>query len=228
MKNILKEFLNLFYPNLCIICGESLHSTENQICLSCIQQIPRTHYHLENENPVEKRFWAKVEVSHATSFYFFQKGSPFQKLIHELKYKNNKEIGEIMGRLAGIEILESPNYASVDYIIHIPLHSNKLALRGYNQSEHIALGLADVFKKPVDKVSLIRISENSTQTRKSVYERFKNTDGIFEYIPGGIPANSHLLLVDDVLTTGSTLEAAIKALMVIPGVRISVFTLAVA
>lgn len=228
MKESLSELLNLFYPNLCIICGESLHKSEVQICISCIQQIPRTHYHNVHANPVEKRFWGKVDVFRATSFYFFQKGSPFQKLIHELKYKRNKEIGEVMGRLAAIELLESPDFSAIDYIIPIPLHPKKYASRGYNQSECIANGLALVLQKPVDTFSLIRVMENTTQTKKSVFERYKNTSGIFEYLPGNIPENSHILLVDDVLTTGSTLEAAVSAVSGLSGVRISVFTLAIA
>jgi len=228
MKNPFVELLNLIYPNLCIICNEPLNKSENQICISCIQQIPRTHYHIQSDNPVEKRFWGKVKVFRATSFYFFHKGSPFQKLIHELKYKNNKEVGEVMGRLAAIELMESADFTTVDFVIPIPLHPKKYALRGYNQSECIANGISAVLKKPVDTSSLVRVMENTTQTKKSVYERYKNTSGIFEYKQGYIPDNSHLLLVDDVLTTGSTLEAAVEALSAIPGVRVSVFTLAVA
>jgi len=228
MKNPFAELLNLFYPNLCVICNEPLNKAENQICISCIQQIPRTHYHTQNDNPVEKRFWGKVNIFRASSFYFFHKGSPFQKLIHELKYKNNKEVGEVMGRLAAIELSESSDFLSVDFIIPIPLHPKKLALRGYNQSECIANGISYVLNKPVETKSLIRVMENTTQTRKSVYERYENTSGIFRYQQGCIPDNSHLLLVDDVLTTGSTLEAAVAALSDIPGVRVSVFTLAVA
>ncbi len=228
MKNPFVELLNLIYPNLCIICNEPLNKSENQICISCIQQIPRTHYHIQSDNPVEKRFWGKVKVFRATSFYFFHKGSPFQKLIHELKYKNNKEVGEVMGRLAAIELMESADFATIDFVIPIPLHPKKYALRGYNQSECIAKGISTVLKKPVDTSSLVRVMENTTQTKKSVYERYKNTSGIFEYKQGYIPDNSHLLLVDDVLTTGSTLEAAVEALSAIPGVRVSVFTLAVA
>ena len=228
MKNPFVELLNLIYPNLCIICNEPLNKSENQICISCVQQIPRTHYHIQSDNPVEKRFWGKVNIFRATSFYFFHKGSPFQKLIHELKYKNNKEVGEVMGRLAAIELMESADFATVDFVIPIPLHPKKYALRGYNQSECIAKGISAVLKKPVDTSSLVRVMENTTQTKKSVYERYKNTSGIFEYKQGYIPDNSHLLLVDDVLTTGSTLEAAVEALSAIPGVRVSVFTLAVA
>ncbi|MBN2766972.1 MAG: ComF family protein [Paludibacteraceae bacterium] len=228
MKNPLHEVLNLFYPDLCIICGETLQSSEHQICLACIQQIPRTHFQSLVDNPVEKRFWGKVDIYRATSFYYFHKGSPFQKLIHELKYKGNKEIGEVMGRLAALEMLESPDFSSVDFIIPVPLHPKKLALRGYNQSECIARGLSDILRKPIDTHSLVRVMENTTQTRKSVFERFQNTSGIFEYKEGLVPDGSHLLLVDDVLTTGSTLEAAVTSLSAIPGVRISIFTLAVA
>jgi ComF family protein len=228
MKNPFADLLDLIYPNLCFICGETLLKSESHICLSCLNNIPRTNYHLLTDNPVEKRFWGKAPIFRGTSFFFFQKGSPFQKLLHELKYKGNKEIGEILGRYAAAELLNSPDFCSIDIIIPIPLHPKRFAQRGYNQSEWIGKGLSAVLDKPQDTNTLKRVKQTTTQTKKSVFERFENTEGIFELSGAKELEGKHLLLIDDVLTTGSTLNAAINTLLNIPNVKISIFTLAIA
>lgn len=220
--------MGILYPNICLICGENLLKNEEQICLNCLNEIPRTNFHNQLNNPIEKRFWGKVRVEHASSFFFFTKGSPFQKLLHELKYKQNKEIGHIMGKYAAIDLLSNANYESINLIVPIPLHPKKMAKRGYNQSELICNGISQVFNKPVHTQSLVRTTNTNTQTRKSVFERYKNTEGIFDVVNKEVFKHKHILLVDDVLTTGSTLEAAIVALQQCEGVKISVFTLAVA
>lgn len=228
MKKLLSNLIGLFYPNICLICNENLNKSEQQICLKCLREIPRTNFHLQKDNPVEKRFWGKADIQKASSFFFFTKGSPFQKLLHELKYRDNKEIGELMGAYAATDLIADPDFATVDLIVPIPLHPKKYIKRGYNQSELICNGLAKVFKKPVETKSLRRLKENTTQTRKTVYERYENTAGIFEVVNGETFENKHVLLVDDVLTTGSTIEAAIQALKTCKGIKISIFTLAIA
>jgi len=222
------DFIDLMFPNLCVVCGNNLQKNEHQLCLSCLVDIPRTNYHLIEENPIEKRFWGKVPVCRATSYFFFQKGSSFQKLLHLLKYKGNKEIGELMGKYAAIDLIDAPDFASVDLIIPVPLHPQKYKSRGYNQSEWIGKGISLILNKPQDTSTLQRVRENPSQTRKSVYERFENTEGIFELSNNSLLVGKHVLLVDDVLTTGSTLEACIRALLKTEGIKISVFTLAVA
>ena len=228
MKKIISNFLGLLYPNLCLICGENLLKNEQQICLKCLSEIPRTNFHLYKDNPVEKRFWGKADIQKATSFFFFTKGSPFQKLLHELKYRDNKDIGELMGKYAAVDMLTDETFCSVDYIVPIPLHPKKYTKRGYNQSELICNGISIIFDKPVDTKSLIRRKETSTQTKKSVFERYENTSGIFEVKNKETFEKKHVLLVDDVLTTGSTIEAAIQAIKQCEGVKVSVFTLAMA
>ena len=228
MNEWLKSFFELFYPNLCLICGESLVTGEIQLCLKCQSQIPKTNYHLLPENPVEKRFWGKVPVANASSYFFFQKGSDFQKLIHELKYRGNREIGTILGKYAAVDLLENPEYHDVDWIVPVPLHPKKLAKRGYNQSEMICNGISVILEKPVNTSNLVRVQENTTQTKKSVYERYENTQGIFHLTNPEEFRDKHILLVDDVLTTGSTLEACIQTLLLAENCKVSVFTLAVA
>jgi ComF family protein len=226
--NPVTDFFNLMYPNLCIICGENLNKNEQHLCITCLHGIPKTNYHLHADNPVEKSFWGKVPVYRGTAFFFFQKGSPFQKLLHSLKYKSNKEIGQHLGKYAAVDLLDSDDFATIDVIIPVPLHPKKYKIRGYNQSEWIGKGLSEILEKPQDTTTLIRVTENTTQTKKSVFERFENTEGIFELKDKTILEGKHVLLVDDVLTTGSTLEACMRALLETQNIKISVFTLAVA
>jgi len=226
--NPFDDFINLLFPDLCILCGRALQKNEHQLCLSCLHDIPKTNYHLIEGNPIEKRFWGKVPIFRATSYFFFQKGSSFQKLLHILKYKGNKEIGEILGKYAAIDLLDSPDFTSIDFIIPVPLHPKKYKLRGYNQSEWISKGISEILNKPLDTTTLLRVRENPTQTKKTVFERFENTEGIFELSNTTLLAGKHVLLVDDVLTTGSTLEACARALLETQGIKISIFTLAVA
>lgn len=226
--NPIHDFFNLLYPNLCLVCGENLLKNEKCLCLACLYTIPKTNYHLVADNPIEKKFWGKISVHRGTAFFYFQKGSPFQKMLHALKYKNNKEVGEVLGKYAASDLLESDDFESVDVIIPVPLHPQKFKKRGYNQSELIGNGLSAVLNKPQNTSVLIRVKENMTQTKKTVFERYENTDGIFELADKTSLIGMHILLVDDVLTTGSTLEACITALLQIEGVKVSVFTLAVA
>jgi len=211
--NFLTDFINLLYPNLCLICGESLIKNEEQLCSKCLYQIPKTNYHLIKNNPIEKRFWGKVPVVQATSFFFFQKGSPFQKLLHQLKYHGNKELGEILGKYAAADLILTDYFSAVDMIVPVPLHPKKYNQRGYNQSEWIGKGLSAILQKPQIIDNLVRIKESTTQTKKSVYERYENTEGIFSVKDKNSFSNSHILLIDDVLTTGATMSAASQLLI---------------
>lgn len=224
----IRFFFDLLYPNLCLICNDTLTKTENQICIKCVNEIPKTNYHLLRNNPIEKRFWGKVPVFRATSFFHFQKGSPFQKLLHSLKYRGNQNIGVEIAKFAAVELLDSPDFQTIDVIVPVPLHPFKLHKRGYNQSECLARGMAMILDKPVEINVLSRLKDTSTQTKKTVFERYINTDGIFDVSDTDKLSGKHILLIDDVLTTGSTLEACITALLKISNVKISVFTLAVA
>ncbi|MFT3751494.1 MAG: ComF family protein [Paludibacter sp.] len=226
--NPFTDFLNLLFPDLCLVCGVNLLRSEQHICFTCLHNIPKTNYHLVPDNPVEKRFWGKAQIFRGTAFFFFQKGSPFQKLLHSLKYKGNKEIGEILGKYAAAELSESLDFSTIDVIIPVPLHPKKFKKRGYNQSEWIAKGLSSIFGKPYDTTTLYRLRETTTQTKKSVFERYENTDGIFGLLNKNTLSGKHILLVDDVLTTGSTLEACAKVLLNCENIKISVFTLAIA
>lgn len=226
--SIIRRLLDLMYPNLCSVCGEALVKNEKYLCLSCLSAFPKTDFHLHPDNELEKRFWGKVEIAGGTAFFFYEKGTELQQALYHLKYRGGKELGKVLGRYAGAVLRDCPAFASADYIVPVPLHPKKLAKRGYNQSEWVAKGLAEVLEKPMDTAHLVRIKENESQTRKSAFERYSNTEGIFLLNDSRTFAGKHILLVDDVLTTGSTMEACVHALHTAPDVTVSVFALAMA
>lgn len=228
IKDLFTELLNLIYPNCCLVCGENLLGSEQFVCLRCVNEIPKTNYHNRRDNEAEKRFWGKVDIFRATAFFHYQKGSAFQTLIHNLKYKGCKEVGDVLGRFAAADLIENEDFASIDYIVPVPLHPNKQRKRGYNQSEYIAKGIATVMQKQLETENLYRAIENPTQTKKSVYERFENTARIFALHSPQVFENKHILLVDDVMTTGSTLEGCVMAMKDVKNLKISLFTLAIA
>ena len=228
IKDWLGSFLSLLFPRCCLVCGRPLAKGEECICTMCNINLPRTNYHFQQDNPVEQLFWGKIPLERATSFFFYRKGSDFRQILHQLKYGGRKELGAIMGRYMASELLPTGFFNGIDVIIPVPLHKKKQQLRGYNQSEWIVRGIAAVTGIPVNAESIIRRKNTETQTRKSTFERWENVDGIFELHSSEHLQEKHVLIVDDVLTTGATTVACASALMEIQGIRISILTLAVA
>jgi possible amidophosphoribosyl-transferase len=191
--------------------------------------LPRTGFHLRKDNPVECLFWGRIPVlERASSFLFYRKGSDFRRILHLLKYSGYKELGEVMGRYMAAELVSCGFFDHVDVIVPVPLHKEKQKLRGYNQSEWIARGIASVTGIPLNAKSVIREKNTETQTRKSTFERSENVEGIFNLCDVVCFQGKHVLIIDDVLTTGSTTVACASTLFEVEGVRISVLTLAVA
>ena len=228
IKDWLGSFLSLLFPRCCVVCGRPLAKGEECLCTMCNINLPRTDYHLRKDNPVEKLFWGKIPLERATSFFFYRKGSDFRQILHQLKYGGQKGIGAIMGRYMAAELLESGFFEGVDVILPVPLHKKKQQLRGYNQSEWIARGIAAVTGIPIDTESVVRRKNTETQTRKSSLERWENVEGIFELHHAESLTGKHILIVDDVLTTGATTVECASCLTGIEGIRISVLTLAMA
>lgn len=225
---ILYYLAELIFPNLCVTCGDKLIEQEQWICLHCLHHIPRTNFHLEPENPVAQLFYGRVRIEHATAFFHFSKGSNYQSLLHNLKYKGMKELGAEIGKQFGIDLLQSANFSSVEVICPVPLHPQKEKKRGYNQSWWIASGIAQQMQKQLSDDNLKRITATETQTRKARFERWQNVEGIFELSDPEAFSGKHILLIDDVVTTGSTLEACAQAIISKTDARVSIATLATA
>lgn len=225
---MLSDFVALIFPHLCAACDDALQRNESVICTSCRFKLPKTQFHEQDDNPVARLFWGKVPVHAATGFYHFNKGDKVQRLMHQLKYKGQPDVGIELGRIMGAALAEAEKFADVTAIIPVPLHPRRQRKRGYNQAECIAAGVAEGMKKPMDTKTLYRAVSNQTQTRKGKFERWKNVESIFQLKDPAQLENGHLLIIDDVVTTGSTLEACIMKLREIPGARVSVATLALA
>lgn len=221
-------FLELFYPRLCVVCGQKLISGENSVCLKCLLHLPRSNFHNEPDNPMEQLFYGRVRIERAAAFFEFRKGSQYQQILHQLKYKGKKELGDLMGNLFGADLAGSDFIGEIDLICPVPLHPKKERKRGYNQSFHLAKGLSGVLNIPVDAQTLRRKIHTATQTKRSRYERWENVEGIFEVTNPALFEGKHLLLVDDVVTTGSTLEACVQSILSCCSAKVSLAALAIA
>jgi len=224
---IIDDFLQFFFPDLCVACGQILNKQEKVLCSECFFHLPRTGFHKDAGNPVSQLFWGRVKIENACAFFFFNKGSAYQPLIHKLKYNSRSDIGVEMGKMFGSELRKSV-FATADIIVPVPLHPKKMKIRGYNQSEMIANGLSHSLKLAVNITTLYRGEATQTQTRKSRFDRFRNVEGKFLVRDTMELEGKHIILTDDVVTTGSTLEACAIALLEIKGTKVSILTLAVA
>jgi len=225
-SELFDDFISLLLPRLCHGCGNHLLRNERIICTECFVLIPRTGFHLQPDNPVEQLFWGRCRVERAAAFSFYTRGSRMRRLIHSMKYKGVREIGEELGRIYGFSLADSDFLKGTDLIIPVPLHPRRKRERGFNQSELIAEGISSVTELPVDCLSLERKVVTSTQTKRSRYDRWENVEGIFRVSRPEMLRGKHILLVDDVITTGSTIESCVNEILKIEGTRVSVAALA--
>jgi ComF family protein len=222
------DFLSLFYPRLCAGCQISLVRGEDVICLGCLADLPKTGFERINDNPVAQLFWGRAKIQLATAFCSFDKGGIMQQFLHQLKYKGSAEIGTKLGMLFGYDLNQCACYREIEFLIPVPLHPKRERKRGYNQSAVIGKGMSVAMGKPLMTDNLIRNYYSETQTNKSRFERWENVKELFSVRKPELLEGKHLLLIDDVVTTGSTLEACAQALLKVPGTRVSVATLAYA
>ena len=219
-------FVQLVFPRNCLLCGGELLEKEKCLCKQCSSKLPYTKFELQDNNPIEQLFWGKVEVEKASSLLYFRKGEKVQKIIHYIKYRNAKELGVSMGEIFGRRLMNTGFLTDIDVIVPVPLHPKRLKYRGYNQSELLARGIGSVSGIEVLPNAIIRHSYTETQTKKERYERHLNVHRVFNVAQEDQIMGKHILLVDDVITTGSTLEACIVQLKRIPNTRVSVVALA--
>ena len=223
-----KSIINLFFPPVCAGCNSFLSTNEKVICTVCRHDIPLTNHHLNLENDAFKKFYGRIPVLHASALFYFHKKGIVQQLIHNLKYKGQEEIGTTLGQwyaedLKNIEIL-----ASIDEIIPVPLHRRKLKERGYNQVTAFGKALSCSLDLQYNDSLLIRNVYSKTQSKKNLLGRTEGIETIFDVSFTEKDHNKHFLLIDDVITTGSTLEACSKVMMKIPGAKISIVCMAMA
>ncbi len=223
-----EAFLDLLYPRLCAACGIHQPIREAALCIRCQLELPRTDYHHFAENPITRRLMGRFPLQSATAMFYFVKDTPIQQLLHRIKYLGQKEAAEALGRQYGRELIELEPYRDIDLVIPVPLHPSREHQRGYNQSAWLARGLADGLGRPVDERALSRTRKTETQTHKSRQERLFNTEGAFRVRDFRRVVGKHVLLVDDVMTTGATLEACALPLLQVDGVQLSIVTLAIA
>ena len=217
----------LLFPRFCKVCGEKLYRSEQHICTSCLRRLPRTHYDPTALNPVMQHFVGYPAVEHATAYFFYSHGNAYSRLITRAKYNNQPETGRYMSRLAAGELSGSGFFDGIDSLLPVPLSARRRWRRGYNQSEWIARGIADQTGLPIDTQSLIRRRHNETQTHMSREERWQNVRNIFSVRHPERLRGHHVLLVDDVVTTGATLMSCVETLsQAVADIRISIFALA--
>jgi ComF family protein len=225
IKDVSEALLHYAFPHVCAGCGSDAIAKEQRLCLSCIAALPGTQFHLHRNNPVEKIFWGRLDVQHATAQYYLTPSSLIHRLLHQFKYRDEPLLAACLGTLMGSSLAASPLYSTVDVLVPLPLFPSRLRKRGYNQSAMLCQGISDMTGKPVRENVVRRTTFTETQTNKNRVERWQNMEGRFELTDGEALTHKHVLLVDDVITTGATLEACGKCLAEAPGVQISVATL---
>lgn len=228
VSSLLKDALHLFYPHQCISCGDDVLPFDKMICNPCFENLPRTQFSYLTENNIDRIFYGRLNLKAAHSEFYFSKGQLIQNLIHQLKYKGNKEIGVYLGQLMGQSLLLNHRFKEIDFIVPVPMFKQKEIKRGYNQADIIAQGVADAMEIPIAKDLVQRIQFTSTQTKKDRTERWDNVKNTFRIRDEQLLKNKSVLLVDDVITTGATLESCGESILKIPGAILSIATLAYA
>ena len=226
MKVILRDIFNLFYPNLCVNCKNQLHPQENILCIQCNYELPFIKIVNYNNNVITDVFFGKATIQKAYSFLYYRKKGIVQQIIHQLKYHNREDVGVFLGSWFGNILKEKNVFNDIHFIVPVPLHHKKLKVRGYNQVSKFAQSLSETLSIPYINNLLIRNHFTNTQTKKNRLYRFANMSGAFQLTNNSLLENKHILLVDDIITTGATLYACSKELNKTKNINISIVTIA--
>ena len=225
IQTIKESLLHLFYPHVCAGCGSDALTTESRLCVKCIHGLPLTGFEKYSPNPTEKILAGRVPFQNATSQLYFNKESLVQRLMHQFKYRGNKDLGKQLGVMMGVQLQESGIFNGVEALIPLPLFENKLKKRGYNQSTVLCEGIKEVLNIDIIDDAVERPMFTETQTKKNRVERWKNMEGKFKLKNSNKIEGLHILLVDDVITTGATLESCATTLLHANPSRLCVATL---
>jgi len=223
---LLRDLFYLFYPKTCVCCDEQLVKNEFEICLKCRFELPITNFTDEINNKIEQTFYGRFKLEFATALIYYSTKGISQKLIYQLKYKNKQNVGKLLGKWLGDELLNCTRLQSVDYIVPVPLHPKKFRSRGYNQLTTFGKSISEILGVPYIDNVLIKKSVNETQTLMHRFERWKNVNEIFYLNDADVFKDKHVLLIDDVITTGATLEACAIKLLETKSIKISIATMA--
>lgn len=227
-SGLLHDFVDVIYPSACAGCSQPLVANEEVFCTYCLADLPKTGFHHQADNPVVRAFKGRCLLRKATAYLHFQKGGIVQAAMHNFKYRQNRSIGEFLGKMMARDLLEDGFFEGLQVILPVPLHAKKEKLRGYNQSAVLAEPIASLTGMELSTANLRRSIFSQTQTRKSRFARWLNVESIFEVKDPEAVRGRHVLLIDDVITTGATIEACANRLLSIEGVQVSLLTLAVA
>lgn len=226
LKILVQTLENTFFPRFCCVCNRRLHADEHYICLHCLLYLPYTHFKGHRGNPVERLLCDDVIcIEHANSLFFYRQKSSYSQLFFHFKYYNHPQVAVYCGRLMALDLMQTSFFDTIDCIIPIPLSTQRMAKRGYNQSERLAEGIRQITQIPVDTISVIRCTDNPSQTQMKGKDRWNNVSNIFQLVHPETVAHKHLLIVDDMITTGSTIRACLHALSHAEGVKFSVISL---
>ena len=223
---LLKDLFYLFYPNICANCNEQLLQNEKVICTFCRHDLPLTNFKSYTRNKVSSIFSGRITIEKAYALLFFRKQGITKNLIHDLKYKGNESVGVFFGNWIGEIVVKNKEFSTVDFIVPVPIHAKKKKIRGYNQVTKFGECLSMHLKVPLNEDILIRQSATKTQTLKSRFERFNDLESKLLARNTSIFKEKHILIIDDIITTGATLEACAKELLKTPGIKISILTMA--
>jgi len=226
INTFFSDLINFVYPPQCYACDNYLVEKGELVCTNCILEMPRNKYYLKQVNPIEEIFYGRINIIKATACFQYMKGHRIQEIIHNIKYRNERKLAIYMGREVGYELINTSFFKGIDYIIPVPLHKSKFKIRGYNQAELIAKGISEISKIDLISDELIRIKKTSTQTKKNHFERMKNVENGFSVISPSIFEDKHILIIDDVITTGATIEACALSFTNISDCKISFLFLA--